>query len=168
MTTAEQAITQALQLISARRLEQAQEICRRVLQQQPQSAPALHAVGLIAYMENDYDTAIEQITHAVQIDGNNPQYYSNLGEALRRTKRPKEALQAFDKALLLMPEFLKAHLGVGNCLRALGRHREAVARFRLALAIDPNFAEAYHYLGAAFIDRRRTADAIPVLRPPPP
>ena len=164
MATAEQSIAQAMQHINSGRLGQAKEVCGELIEREPQNPAALHALGLISYMQRDYAEAIARITHVVQIDRRNPQYFSNLGEALRRARRPQEALEAFEKSLALLPEFLKAHLGVGNCLRDLGRRQEAIAKFRLALAINPNFAEGYHYLGATFIELRRTADAIPLLR----
>ncbi len=164
MTSDDNAILAAMRCISEGKLDEARRLCRQVLEKNPLSAPGQHTLGLVAYMARDYATAIEHITRATQIDGENPQYLSNLGEALRRAGRSKDALETFDKALIAMPEFLKAHLGAGNALRDLGRHQEAVAKFRLALAIDPGFAEAYHYLGLALAEQERFEEALPLLR----
>lgn len=163
-SSTDQAVMSAIQFIGTGQLEQAEKICVTLLETHPMSAPALHAAGLVAYMKRDYETAIKHISLAVQIDENNCQYFSNLGEASRRVGKLEDALKAFDRAIVLKPDFLKGHLGAGNTLRDMGKHQEAVSKFRLALAINPNFAEAYHYLGLAFLEKDNIEDAIPVLR----
>ena len=162
--TIEQQLAVALQFVGSGRIDQAEELFHAVLLRRPAHAGALHGLGLVAYMRRRYAEAIERFRQAIQIDATNPQYHSNLGEALRRSGHPKEALAAFHRSQILMPEFLKAHLGMGNCLRDLGRFEEAIARFRLALAINPNFAEAYHYLGVTLLERDKAAAAISLLR----
>ncbi|MBF0448462.1 MAG: tetratricopeptide repeat protein [Magnetococcales bacterium] len=164
MTPAEQSIMVAMEHIGAGRHKKAHEICSKVLEEQPMHAPALHIMGLVYFKQRKLDEAIEHISRAVQLEMKNPLYLGNLGEIQRRAGKPKEALISFERALLLMPEFLKAHLGLANTLRDLGRIEEAVARFRLALAIDPRFAPAYHYLGVTFLTEERVRDALPLLR----
>ena len=164
MTTTEQDIVLAMRHIASSRAEEAGEILSRIVEQERMNAMALHGLGVVAYTAKDYETAIRHLTLAVQIDGKNPHFGNNLGEALRRANRLEEALAAFEKVLLVKPDFLKAHLGAGNALRDLGRVQEASARYRLALAIDASFAEAYNYLGALFAAQERVDDAIPLLR----
>ena len=141
MATAEQSIAQAMQHINSGRLGQAKEVCGELIEREPQNPAALHALGLISYMQRDYAEAIARITHVVQIDRRNPQYFSNLGEALRRARRPQEALEAFEKSLALLPEFLKAHLGVGNCLLGSKRPAMIVSATRALEALGPAHRE---------------------------
>lgn len=163
-SSTDQAVMSAMQCIGTGQLQKAEEICAALLEKHPLSAPVLHAAGLVAYMKRDYATAIGHISKAVQVDDSNCQYFSNLGEANRRIGRLEEALAAFDRAIVLKPDFLKGHLGAGNTLRDMGKFPEAISKFRLALAINPNFAEAYHYLGVTFVEQENFADAVPVLR----
>lgn len=163
-SSADQAVIAAMQFIGTGQIAKAEELCKKLLQKHPLSAPVLHTAGLVDYMKRDYPAAIKKITQAVQIDDSNAQYFCNLGEALRRDDDHKEALAAFERAIVLKPEFLKAHLGAGNVLRDTKKYVEAISKFRLALAINPNFAEAYHYLGVALIEQENIDDAIPVLR----
>ena len=135
-----------------------------MLDKDPMNAPALHTLGLVAHMGRNYPTAIEHISRSIRIDGTNPQYFCNLGEALRRCGKAEESIQAFERSIVLMPEFLKAHLGLGNALRDLKRDPEATSKFRIALAMNPNFAEAYHYLGVTHVEQEQWADAIPLFR----
>ena len=164
MATVEQANALALQQSSAGNLDAATETCTQVLDKDPMNAPALHTLGLVAYMGRNYPTAIEHISRSIRIDGTNPQYFCNLGEARRRGGKAEESIQAFERSIVLMPEFLKAHLGLGNALRDLKRYPEAISKFRIALAMNPNFAEAYHYLGVTHVEQEQWADAIPLFR----
>lgn len=153
-----------MQLIGGGQLAEAEAVCRQVLEQKPLHDQALHVLGLVAYLRSDYDTAKDHFERAVQIDESNPQYLCNLAETHRRLKNPQEALIWFERSVVAMPEFLKAHLGAGNALRDMGRYIEAVSKFRLSLAINPNFAEGYHYLGVTYMEQELVDDAIPLLR----
>lgn len=164
MTSVQETNALALKQLSEGQFDAATETCTQVLNQDPMNAPALHTLGLVAYMGRNYATAIEHINRSIQIDGRNPQYHCNLGEALRRAGKPEEAVRAFEHSIILMPEFLKAHLGLGNALRDLKKFPEAISKYRIALAMNSNFAEAYHYLGITYVEQENWGDAIPLFR----
>jgi tetratricopeptide (TPR) repeat protein len=157
-------LVKAMQLISKGSYGEAEKICGNLVKEQPNSAGALHALGLAHYMCRRYDRAIEFMSKAVQFDDSNPQYYCNLGESYRRASKPDQALGMFEKSVALKPEYLLAHLGIANVYRDQKRHPEAIARYRLALALNPKFAEAYHYLGVIFLEQGRQTEAITYLR----
>ncbi|MBT3990030.1 MAG: tetratricopeptide repeat protein [Rhodospirillaceae bacterium] len=163
-SSADQSVIAAMQFIGTGQIAKAETLCKELLEKHPLNAAVLHTAGLVDYMKRDYEGAIKKITQAVQIDDSNAQYFCNLGEALRRDNDHKEALAAFERSIVLKPEFLKAHLGAGNVLRDTKKYVEAISKFRLALAINPNFAEAYHYLGVAYLEQENLDDAVPVLR----
>ena len=60
-----------------------------------------------------------------------------------------EALESFQNAVRLRPNFAEAHNSLGNILRRKGRLDEAVASLHEALRLKPNFAEAHNNLGNA-------------------
>jgi Flp pilus assembly protein TadD len=68
----------------AGRLAEAEaEACyRRVLAGQSGHADALHLLGGIAHQMRRYDSAVELIGQAVELNGQNPIYFYNLGVAL--------------------------------------------------------------------------------------
>lgn len=53
-----------------------------------------------------------------------------------------EALESFDSAILLKPDYAEAHYNRGNALKELERLDEANESFDRAIAIDPNYLEA--------------------------
>jgi tetratricopeptide (TPR) repeat protein len=164
MATMEQDLAIAMQHINFGRLKDAEALCKPLLEKYPLEPQVIHAVGLIAYKKMDFKGAIDHLSKAVQIDKTNPLYFGNLGEAYRRNRQFDKAMEIFEKAIEIMPEFLMGHLGIANTLRDQGKHKEAISRFRLALAINPTFAPAYHYLGLTLVDLERIKEAIPLLR----
>ncbi|MGB6310545.1 MAG: tetratricopeptide repeat protein [Steroidobacteraceae bacterium] len=83
----------------------------------------------------------------VQQDPNGGLVWKALGVALRMQR--KDALDALQKAALLLPGDAEAHSNLGNALLDLRRLNEAVASYRRALQIAPHFAEAHSNLGNA-------------------
>ncbi len=164
MATVEQQITLAMAHLQRNQHAEAEEIAKAAVEEEPGNGAAQHVLGLAHYLQRRYDLAREHLHRAIKLDAKNALYASNHAECLRRLRKPEEALKEFERATILMPEFLKAHLGMGNTLRELGRIDEAIARFRLILAINPRFAEAYHYLAMTLITQEREAEAIPLLR----
>ena len=57
--------------------------------------------------------------------------------------RNKEALDCFEKALTVNPNYLLAAHNKGHVLSNLGRHQEAIACFDQVIAKEPNFAKSW-------------------------
>lgn len=66
------------------------------------------------------------------------------GNQFWRLKRYKEAVEAFDKAIALKPEFIHlGYYGKGLALWYEGEYEAALASLELATATKPNFAPAF-------------------------
>lgn len=72
-------------------------------------ADAWHLWGVIAYEENDYKTAIERMTRAIELNPNSSSFYNSLGAAYRGQKKFTEAINCYQKSLQLQPSFQQAH-----------------------------------------------------------
>ncbi len=152
------------QLLAAEKLDAAEAICETLSQENAEDPFLLHAQGLIDYMRKRYDRAIQLFQRSIAKIPNNPNFYGNLGEALRRKGEPLRALRAFQDALLLEPKFAKAHLGLGNSLADLKRYPEARTRFQFLIELHPQLPAGYHYLGVMLTALERPKEAIPLIR----
>lgn len=70
-----------------------------------------------------------------------------LGLALAAQDRPREAVEAFRRALSLDPDNAGAHLNLGNALASCDKLEEALAGYQAALALDPGLAAAHFGAG---------------------
>src|SRR5262245_60605226 len=108
--TIEQALQIAVQHHAAGQLQQAEQIYRQVLAQDPNNFDALQLLGTIAIHTGHVEAGIELISRAVAINGTIPAVRANLASALRTAGQPDKALAEADAALQLDPQCGNAHL----------------------------------------------------------
>ena len=75
-----------------------------------------------------------------------------LGTAAAQTGNLEKAINAFEKAISIKPNYAEAHNNFGNALKEQGRLEEAIQAFHKALLLKPDFAAAYRNIGNAFKD----------------
>ncbi len=86
----------------------------------------------------------------------------NLGNIRFIKKDYRGALEYYERAVKLNPDFAEAALGVARAQFELGRFDRATAAYNTAKIIDPRKAETYAYLGGASSATGRASD--PALR----
>jgi len=99
-------------------------------------------------------------TYTVQ---HNPQAWLaryNLGTALVQTGSFPEAMEQFEKALEIKPDYAGAHNNLGYSLMQEGQPDQAIPEYEKALAIDPNLAEGHYNLGVALLGKGKWDEAI--------
>lgn len=74
-----------------------------------------------------------------------------LGAVFGDIGRYSDAVDANQKAILLMPEDPETHNNLGNVLKELARLDEAEVSLEQALALKPNYADAHNNLGAVLV-----------------
>ncbi|MGA2139064.1 MAG: tetratricopeptide repeat protein [Verrucomicrobiia bacterium] len=82
------------------------------------------------------------------------------GDALARAGRVPEAIQFFEKALRLKPDFAEAHCNLGIALERVGRTQEAMEHFEQAVKINPDYVGPHYNLGLALLRLGRVQEAI--------
>ena len=82
------------------------------------------------------------------------------GNALADLGKLDEAIEAFDQALAINPDYHLALFNKGTALADLGKLDEAIEAFDQALAIKPNFYEALTSKGNVLADLGKLDEAI--------
>ncbi|OLC53902.1 MAG: hypothetical protein AUH92_04990 [Acidobacteria bacterium 13_1_40CM_4_69_4] len=72
---------------------------------------------------------------------------NNRGVALYYRGALEAALEAFRRAIEVLPDYAEAHNNLGLVLSKMGKHDEAVQAFQEALRLDPAMGEVYNNLG---------------------
>ena len=85
---------------------------------------------------------------------------NNLGSDLLAKGDREEAIEQFQKALTIKPDFADALNNLGKALFVKGDREEAIAQFQKALAIKPDFALALNNLGVALLAKGDREEAI--------
>jgi tetratricopeptide (TPR) repeat protein len=159
-TTAADVFGAGLKLHQAGRLVEAEALYRRALAIRPNHPDALHLLGVIASQTGRHELSVQLIELAIEHDENNPLYYANCGLSLHALNRFEQALQNYDRALALHPDYAEALFNRGVTLQKLRHLDQALESYDRAMAVRPDFAEALCNRGVVLQELGRFADAI--------
>lgn len=121
------------------------------------------------FSAGNYSGAITQYRNAIEVSSD-PRYYNRLAIALRRDNREAEAVEAFQSAIELDPDYAVAYAGLGGTYVSLQQYDDAIEVYRKALELEPDMqharvglATAYTAQGNEAINRGRARDAVELL-----
>src|SRR5580698_6527502 len=91
------------------KLAEAEMIYEDVLRRQPDHFDALHLLGVLALQTRRTERAVALIGKAIGVNGSSAGAHNNLGSAQRNLGRFEDALESFDRAIALMPDYAEAY-----------------------------------------------------------
>ena len=86
--------------------------------------------------------------------------FNILGSALQATEKFIEAVDCYNQAIQINPDYVDAYGNRGNALKELGRLDEAIKSYNKVIQLNPNYAEAYGNLGNALNELGQSDEAI--------
>ena len=108
----------------------------------------------------EFETEIPKLQGVIE-DG--PYAYLShfrIGATFQKLGKMEEAIEAYNKALSLKPDYAEAYYNMGTSLAGQGKLAEAIEAYSKALSFKPNFFEAYSNLGLALNEQGKLAEAI--------
>lgn len=150
----------AVEHLKSGKLQQAENVCRKILRQHPNNIEGLHFLGIICYKMENYDCAVESLEKALLLDPENSELYHNLGIILTKQGKIDEAILCYQKALRYNPYFSKAYYNLGTAFQGKGQYDEATIFYNKALQIDSNLPSAYYNLGIISQEKHKLDEAI--------
>jgi tetratricopeptide (TPR) repeat protein len=110
-------------------------------------------LGIIARRQASYwKDSVTLWTHTLACTSGTWAAHNNLGIALDRLGRHREAIEHFHKGLEIRPAYAQAHFNLGVALANDGQFDKAASAYRAALLLDPGYLDARINLGLA-LDR---------------
>lgn len=106
------------------------------------------------------DARLDELKRAVETNKEDANAWHQLGVALNRAGQPKEARQAFQKAIDLRPDFAESFIGLAYTSLAINRVDDVGYAAHRALRLDATNAEALYILGVLSLRRGEYAAAI--------
>ncbi len=93
-----------------------------------------------------------------------PESWVFLGVTLTQLDRDDEAMDSYQRALQLDPDYEEAHYNLGCCYKLQNQPAQAESHFRKAIAIDPKYSRAYAELGIVLARKGETKEGAQLLR----
>jgi len=141
-------------------LDEAERLYKVILDNDPNHAAVLEALGRICLQRGRWEEAMQMIGLSLAIDANQPHALNNLGIILHKLERLDEALFSYERAIELKPDYAVAYCNRGNTLQQLKRFDAALASHNKAIALKPEFAEAHSNRGNVLREIKRLYEAL--------
>jgi protein O-GlcNAc transferase len=138
----------------------AESLCRGILAQSPDDAPALHLMGTIRFAAGAQEQGVELVRRALAAQPGYAAAEFNLAAMLAAMGRLAAAADHYRRAAELEPGQAEAQSRLAAVLMELGRWDEAESAFRRVLEHRPDDAAALTDLAALALRRGNNAEAL--------
>ncbi len=116
----------------------------KVLEIEPNFAPAHINLGTIHYNSQDYNLAEYHYRKAIECDPRYALAYFDLGNVLDETGRIPEAIKAYKAALTLAPTYADAHYNIALAYERTRESRKALMHWQAYVKLDATGPWAVH------------------------
>ncbi|WP_286032707.1 tetratricopeptide repeat protein [Brachyspira pilosicoli] len=175
----EQAQTESKQLIESIK-DKAEEETKKLIEENNRNIEISNLLNSAyqAYNNKEYDTSINYYNKIIKMtdnllngyDKNSEEYskyknicsmaYNNRGTAKKDLGLYEEAIEDYDKAIELNPNYPDTHYNIGIAKSNLGLYEEAIKDFNKAIGLNPNYSKAYNNRGNARSNLKQYKEAI--------
>ncbi|MER8764608.1 MULTISPECIES: sulfotransferase [unclassified Mesorhizobium] len=151
-------LRQAYGLQQAKRLAEAKELCRRVLERTPNHPLASYIMGTL-FIGLDDEMALRYLARAVGEEPQNPFYHLSLGEVYLKVSEYSPAIRHIQQALKLKPDLLEALCALGRAYVEFDKADMAVPVYEKALKINRDHPRVRTGLASALTGLGRVDEA---------
>ncbi|WP_245458065.1 tetratricopeptide repeat-containing sulfotransferase family protein [Mesorhizobium sp. M6A.T.Cr.TU.016.01.1.1] len=147
----------------AKRLDEAQDLCLRVLARTPNHPLALYILGTL-YLGYDNEMALRYFARAVGEEPKNAYYHLSLGEAYVKVSEYSPAIKHMQYALKLQPDLIEALCALGRAYIAFDKPDMALPLYEKALKINRDHPKVRAGLASALSGLGRMDEAADYLK----
>jgi protein O-GlcNAc transferase len=119
-------------------LQQVLDQTKIFLEQFPYSILLHNIRGAVYAAFNQYDSAIDSYTQALQIKPDYAEALYNMGNALLKKGEVDAAIDSYTQALKIKPDYAEAHNNIGGVQLKNGELDAAIGSYKQALQINPD------------------------------
>ena len=98
------------------------------------------------FEDGAYERALNSYDNALQLNSSNIHALRGKARSLMQLGKENEALDAFNEAIAIEPEFGGTYANRGILFDRMGEYELALQDYQTALKIDPDIAEGPHWL----------------------
>ena len=146
------------------RIEDAEQLYRQVLNNNPRNVDALRMLAMVAATAKRYDDAERLLRKAVGIAPDFLTAVVDLGRVLKEQDRFEEAIDCFKNAIAINPNNPHTHFLLASAYSPAALNREAAREYRRALDLAPEHPGALLGLGNALKTIGKQDEAIKAYR----
>ncbi|MCT7964993.1 tetratricopeptide repeat protein [Laspinema sp. D1] len=165
-TAAEQLNQQAEVYLAQGKLDEAESVCLKAMQIQPNSAASYKNLGTALQRKGKIKEAQQSYLKALKINPNFAAAYANLGSLYGQQRQWEAAIASYQRAININPKFAGAYRNLAKVWTQLKKPAEAADCWYLAWSLEPEKFSAVECvnLGNALVQQREMTRAIACYR----
>ncbi|MCT7975657.1 tetratricopeptide repeat protein [Laspinema olomoucense] len=165
-TAAEQLNQQAEVYLAQGKLDEAESVCLKAIQIQPNSAASYKNLGTALQRKGKIKEAQQSYLKAIKINPNFAAAYANLGSLYGQQGQWEAAIASYQRAININPKFAGAYRNLAKVWTQLKKPAEAADCWYLAWSLEPEKFSAVECvnLGNALVQQREMTRAIACYR----
>ena len=136
-------------LYQMQRYQRAAEVYERAFVLDDRSARVSYRLALSRYRAGDLDSALAVAMRTVRLSEGTADAYYLLGLCFRDTQRTSEAVQAFERAILISPGVIPAREELADLYGAQGRRADELDQLQVIAGLDRTHVERQIAVGLA-------------------
>ena len=129
------------------RFDEALKCYQQLLEQNPNQAELLHAIGILYAQTGKYDQSLKTINKAIKNNSKIAAFYNSKGNVLLRLDKLKEASTAYQNAIKLKSNYAAAYNNLANSYYRQDKLTAAKKAYETAIELKPNYADAHYNFG---------------------
>jgi tetratricopeptide (TPR) repeat protein/cellulose synthase/poly-beta-1,6-N-acetylglucosamine synthase-like glycosyltransferase/serine acetyltransferase len=130
-------------------------------EEQSRRAQKYFAEGNSLMKKGDFAQSVKAFQAAIDLSPHNAQgCFLNMGYALKQQGKIDEAIQIYEKAVAMQPDYADAYCNLGNAYKEKGELERAVGCYEKALAVNPADEDSLYNLGNIFRELGKFDEAI--------
>ncbi len=145
-------------------LNQAGNIARQLVRDNPLNDEAWYIVALTAYLTQDYSNSLEALQHILNHDQQNPAALNLKGQVLQAQGQLAEAKHYFEQALKVKPDYLEAQRNLAHCYIESGAFNEGITVLQQILQNAPNDVPTLLYFANLYLEAEKPQEARPFIQ----
>jgi hypothetical protein len=111
----------------------------------------LAIISFLSWSQCGYwKNSIILFNHTLKVTDYNWLIYYNRGRAYQGLGNYRQAIEDYDRAIEIKPDYANAYYNRGHAYQGLGNYRQAIEDYGRAIEIKPDYAEVYNNRGVAY------------------
>lgn len=146
-------------LIRQARWQDAHALCQRICDATPRDGEAWILKAAVDSAMGDFPQAVISCRTALRLQPRIARMHYNLGVALQKLGRHREALESYQRAIELEPSHAPSRANFALALRDVGDLEQAMVQAEEATRLEPDLWEGHDILGLVLMELRRWEEA---------
>jgi len=145
-------------------LQEAEEICKKIIINEPKSADGYFYLGNIYYKQDKTDKAIVMFSKVIEIDPAADTAYFNLGLAFGKKEDFQNAEKYYRKAAEVNPEYTSPVFALGLMFQIQGKPEKALEEYSKLIEHSKFDPRAFKNIALAYSQLKKYKEAIEALK----